>query len=175
MTETLERVFAPTHNINGVPVMRNPDWKPGPGGGGWNNMWVDDNFVPQKSGRGNKAEPYAPLSLPAVTKIAAGGEFGTTFGAVGEVVPAEWWLADYANNSSQLGVMVTREAAAAALRACAWPDSSAPCGQAGNSNDDDASFEGYDRDGNCVVRLFMRGKGYFKVKIPRALFLEIAE
>ncbi len=106
---------------------------------------------------------------------ALGGEFGSTYGTIGEIIPAEWWLAEYANTRSPKGVMVTREAAAVALRACAWPDSSAPCGLAGNSNDDDATFLDYDKDGNCIVKLFMRGKGFFKVKIPRTMFLEIVD
>lgn len=168
MTETLEIGFAATHMLwNGTPVMRNPDWIPRTG---THNLWVDAEG--KTHGATPKAQPIVRENLPSVTLESQGEEFGETYGVVGEVIPAEWWKAQY---RPEKGVMVTREAAAAALRACAWPDSAAPCGHAGNSNDDDATFAGYDREGNCIVRLFMRGKGYFNVKIPRTMFLEIVD
>ena len=173
MMETLERVFAPTHILHGVQVMRNPDFKfrvTSP-----KIMWVDEKGNVLPSGIGHKAIPIEVGLLSPAVMEARGEEFGVSFGAVGESIPAEWFLANYAKSHAQKGVMVTREAAAAALRACAWPDSSAPCGHAGNSNDDDATFVDYDRAGNCIVKLFMRGKGYFKVRIPKAMFLEIVD
>lgn len=153
--------------------MRNPAWVPRVSKP--QDLYVDENGKCVTMAVGRKPLLISSQELPAATKIMQGGEFGQTYGTVGEVIPAEWFLTEYARSHSQKGVMVTREAAAAALRACAWPDSAAPCGQAGNSNDDDASFVDYDAEGNCIVKLFMRGKGYFKVKIPRVMFLEVIE
>lgn len=166
MMETLEHAFAATHTLNGVPVMRNPNWRPG------GPLWIDEAGTAYRSGAGRKSEPIVRERLSVATMEAKGEEFGETYGVIGEVIPAEWWKTQYRPGR---GVMVTREAAAAALRACAWPDSAAPCGMGSSSNDDDATFTGYDAAGNCIVRLFMRGKGYFKVKIPRAMFLEIVD
>lgn len=169
---TLEKDFAATHVLNGVPVMRNPNWVPR---SGVNTLWVDAEGNILGSGVGRKAFPIPRHELPVATVTKQGGKFGKTYGTLGEAIPTEWWLTTYVSNHSARGVMVTREAAAAALRACAWPDSSAPCGLAGNSNDDDAAFEGMDEAGNCIVRLFMRGYGYFRVRIPKAMFLEIVD
>lgn len=170
--ETLEKpVFAPTHRLHGKLVMKNPEL----GGKNQNpqKLWMDEEGNYYRSGVGNKAEPLD--NLPAVTMVAKGGEFGETFGKVGEIIPTEWYLAHFAQEYSPKGVMVTREAAATALRACAWPDSDAPYGSAGNSKDDDATFEGKDAEGNCLVRLFMRGCGFVMVKIPRTMFLEVVD
>lgn len=153
--------------------MRNPAWVPRVSKP--QDLYVDENGKCVTMAVGRKPLPISSQELPAATKIVQGGEFGQTYGTVGEVIPAEWFLTEYAQNRSAKGVMVTREAAAAALHACAWPDSNAPCGVGSNTNDDDAAFAGYDREGNCIVKLFMRGKGYFRVKIPRTMFLEIED
>jgi len=176
MEATLERAFIATHTLHGVLVMRNPDFKFGPGGTSPRKMWVDADGNTYPSGAGNKATPLvADAPMPAAIKVQQYDGFGHTHGKIGEVIPSDWYQAHYAQIKSPKGVMVTREAAAAALRASAWPDSDSPCGNAGNSKDDDAAFEGKDAEGNCIVKLFMRGKGYFKVKIPAAMFLEIVD
>src|SRR5258708_26773469 len=99
-----------------------------------------------------------------------GGVFGVTYARTGEIIPAEWYRTNQILEGGKKGVMVTREAAGAALKSCAWPDSDAPCGHAGNSHDDDATFEGKDADGNCIVKLFLRSKGYVRLRIPRTMF-----
>jgi hypothetical protein len=76
-------------------------------------------------------------------------------------------------NASPKGVMVTREMAGCVLRACAYPDSDAPCGIGADSKDDEATFVGKDSEGNSIVRLFMRNKGFVTVKIPHLVFMEI--
>jgi len=139
------------------------------------NFWIDAEGNTHRTGSGHKAELLTYDDLPAVTMVAKGGEFGESYGTIGQIIPTEWWLSHYAQEHASKGVMVTREAMAAALRASAWPDSDAPCGSAGNSKDDDATCDGKDAEGNCIVRLFMRGSGYFKVKIPRNLFLEVVD
>jgi hypothetical protein len=171
--ETLEKpVFAPTHRLHGKLVMKNPEFA-GKGFGNKERFWVDEMGAFHRTGVGHKAELLEDDQLPAVTKIEKGGEFGETFGRIGEIIPTEWYLAHYAQEHSNKGVMLTREAFGAAMRCATYPDSDSPCGSAGNSKDDDATFEGKDRDGNCIVRLFMRGSGYFLVKIPRTMFLEV--
>jgi hypothetical protein len=169
MTEELDKIFVPTHILNGIPVMRIFPWKFG------TDPWIDENGNTYKGTTKNKAAPIELGILHPMAQQSRDEKFGVTYGRIGEEISSEWWLSHYSHSHAEKGVMVTREAASAALRACAWPDSSAPCGQAGNSNDDDAVFVGRDEGGNCIVRLFMRGKGYFRVKIPASMFLEIVD
>lgn len=175
MTAVAEKLeFVATHVIKGNPVMRNPNWVHGRGVGGF---WIDAEGKLYTPGQGSsKAVPLseAPKVIAATVGPTEGGEFGVTYARVGDIIPA----AQYHTNALGVptkGVMVTRDAAGAALRASSWPDSQAPCGHAGNSNDDEATFENKDAEGNCIVRLYMRGKGYVKIKIPRTLFFEVVE
>lgn len=167
MTESLDKLFLPTHTVDGVPIMRNPD-RTGP-----SNHYVDEAGNLYHAGV-KKVAIYTPPPA-AVVRIEPKKPVAVSAHPVGEVIRTDHWIVEYARAHSPNGVNVTREAAAAALRACAWPDSAAPCGHAGNSNDDDATFESYDSNGDCIVKLFMRGKGYFKVRIPQTMFLEIVD
>jgi hypothetical protein len=165
--------FAPTHTLEtGVLVMKNPDWvlTHGP-----SKHWVDAEGNFHRTGAGAKATPIAPDELPSVSKTAEGGEFGVTFAKVGDIIPAEWWRTQQMLEGGAKGVMLTREQAGVALRACAWPDSDAPCGVAGNSHDDEATFENKDKDGNCIVRVFLRRKGYVRLRIASQLYFEVVE
>lgn len=170
--ETLEKAFIPSHLLHGVPVMRNPNAL---GPSDFKHYWVDESGTVHRSGINHKAERIVKDPDPGFVADRENTSFGVAYAKIGEVIPSDWWMTHYAHARSPKGVMISREAAAAALRACAWPDSSAPCGQAGNSNDDDATFSGKDSAGNCIVRLFIRGKGYFQVKIPAAMFLEVVD
>lgn len=171
----METVFAPTHTVDplGIRVMRNPDWVIAHGP---SKHWVDEEGNFHRTGVGAKAYLIEDAELPAVTKmLEEGSVFGVTYAKIGDVIPSEWWRTHHTLEGGKKGVMITREAAGAALRASAWPDSDAPCGHAGNSHDDDATFEGKDKDGNCIVKVFLRNKGYVRLRIPRILFFEVVE
>lgn len=175
MPETLEKpAFTATHILDGRLVMRNPET----GKKGLppiHQFWVDESGLTYATGVGRKASLLEGIQLSPAPVIRKGGEFGEARTLIGEIIPVEWYISRYAQEHSAHGVMVSREAVGAALRACAWPDSDSPCGSGGNSKDDDAVFEGKDADGNCIVNLFMRGKGLFKVKIPSNMFLEVVD